>query len=71
MLHQPGCEDKAGCILLDDMVWHFDTKHIRVVESFCNRSKWVRLSTSNTIARDNFGFHCISVCSVAEVEATH
>ena len=24
MLHQPGCEDQAGCILLGNRVKHFD-----------------------------------------------
>ena len=32
MLHQPGCDDKAGGILLGNGVKHFDTKQIRIVE---------------------------------------
>jgi len=36
MLHQPGREDEAGCILLGDLVKHFNGKHIRIVEGFCD-----------------------------------
>ena len=45
LLHQPGCKDEAGGILLDYMymVQHFDTKHIRIVEMFLQSKQIVCL----------------------------